>query len=241
VYPETSEVWENFGSLWSLDIHNIFKENLQMEQQPNIPPSDEAPEIQPVVEEEEPVISQKGRSIKWLIIGGALILFLGVAAFLGARLLKPQSADGLEGEGGRSMILSGGASQRTMRLDMTPAKELPQSKADTTGLFVRRQDQSIFIGTGGIQVAFSSDPNDTGSQSSKYDGPVVEVVITHSTQIYQDLTDLNPDNMDANSDTVKVQQVVKAGSLDDLSANRIISVWGEKQGDRFIAKVILFR
>ena len=66
------------------------------------------------------------------------------------------------------------------------------------------------------------------------------MVINHQTRIYQDITEM-PEPDKAENGVVNAQQVVKDGSLDDLGANSMVTVWGEKQGDRFIAKVIVFR
>ncbi len=130
---------------------------------------------------------------------------------------------------------------KSVRLNLVPAKELPQEKASTTGLFVRRQDQSIFIGTG--KISSMAAPGSGGSSvSSSYDGPLVEVVITHDTQIYQDITDITPSNVDLNKGgQVNIQQVLTPGSLDDLGSNSEVSVWGDKQGGRYIAKAISYR
>jgi hypothetical protein len=39
----------------------------------------------------------------------------------------------------------------------------------------------------------------------------------------------------------KLQQVVQPGSLDDISANSMVQAWGEKQGERLVARVLVFR
>jgi hypothetical protein len=211
------------------------------QEMPEVPP---VPEVQPVVEEEE-AAEKPRRSAKWFIIAGVLIVFLGAAAFLGARLLKPQQTDA-NGVNGNMMVLSqgggpGGVASKSVRLNVTPAPELPVQQADTAGLFVRREDQSIFLGTGNVTMMVKQGAdNAPPEQSANYDGPVVEVVINHDTKIYQDISDFTP-NMNSDSGEQSIQQVVKPGSLDDLTTNSMISVWGEKRGDRYIAKVISFR
>jgi hypothetical protein len=37
-----------------------------------------------------------------------------------------------------------------------------------------------------------------------------------------------------------IQQVVEAGSLDEVGQNSMIMVWGRKTGNRFIADVLLY-
>jgi hypothetical protein len=70
----------------------------------------------------------------------------------------------------------------------------------------------------------------------------VEAVVTHDTQIYQDITDMDIAKSDVqNGGVMNVQQKVKPGSLDDIGANSQVTVWGDRQGDRYIAKVIVYR
>ncbi len=205
-------------------------------------PSQETPVIQPALEE-EPLPVKSARSKKWYIIGAIMVIFLALAAFLGARLLKPQGTADAAGRGQMMFTSKGGpGGAKSVRINMTPAKEVPQTKPNANGLFVRREDQSIFIGTGNVRMMAKAGPGGS-SISGSYDGPVVEVVITHETKVYQDITDMNPGNLEnaKNGSEMKIQQVVKPGSLDDLGKNSMVSVWGDKQGDRYIAKVVVFR
>src|SRR5512133_1470166 len=91
------------------------------------PESIESSETQPELVEELSFPTQ-ARSKKWFIIGGVLIVFLALAAFLGARLLKPQAAVG-SGNNGMMFVSKGGGAAgagKSVRINMTPAKELPQ-------------------------------------------------------------------------------------------------------------------
>jgi hypothetical protein len=38
----------------------------------------------------------------------------------------------------------------------------------------------------------------------------------------------------------KIQQVVEEGSLDEAGQASLITVWGKKTGDRFIAEVLVY-
>lgn len=194
----------------------------------------------PAEPEDDPRDAKPARRAKWLIIAGVLIVFLAAAVFLGARLLKPQAMEG-PGDGGGMYISQGGPGGKSVRLNMLPAAEVPQEEPTARGIFVRREDKSIFIGTGNISLGIrKSSDNAPAEVVSDYDGPVVEVVANHQTQIYQDITEMTPPEGDTGS-VVDIQQKVKDGSLDDLTTNSMVTVWGEKQGDRFIAKVIVFR
>jgi hypothetical protein len=216
-----------------------------MENTENNQPAGEEQEIQIVkdmdLDEEEIEKPSKG-SKKWLILGAVLLVFLAAAVFLGARLLKPQ-ANQKFGGGSEMMISKGGPSGgKSVQVDMKPAKEIPQEQPTQSGIFVRREDQSIFIGTGNITMMAKKQAGSGGAPevSSSYDGPVVEVVIDHKTMIYHDTTEM-PEPDKAVNGVVTAQQTVESGLLDDLGSNTQVTVWGEKQGDRFIARVIVYR
>jgi hypothetical protein len=127
----------------------------------------------------------------------------------------------------------------TKRFSIQSAPELPASQPDIAGVFVRREDKSIFVGTGNVRTMMKvSGPGAKPEMSADYDGPVMEIVITHNTQVYQDVTEMSFDKMPENG---KLQQVVQPGSLDDISANSMVQAWGEKQGERLVARVLVFR
>ena len=174
-----------------------------------------------------------------LIIGGilAFALLLAGAAYVGGRLLNGQ---GLPGISGGPLVLGGGNGQgvRINSDDIQPAKELPQTPADTRGLFDHRQNNSIFVGTGNVSVDVRTDKSGNVETSSKYDGPIVEVVVASQTKIYEDVTmqQFNGPPPDGQ----KIQQVVQPGSLDGLGESSTITVWGKKTGDRIIADVLVY-
>ena len=68
-----------------------------------------------------------------------------------------------------------------------------------------------------------------------YVGDKVEVVISNDTTIYRDVTPMGPEN--ANK---AVQQIVELSTIDDISPQSSITVWGRKVGDRIIADIIVF-
>ena len=69
----------------------------------------------------------------------------------------------------------------------------------------------------------------------KADGPKKEVVITGETTIYLEDTEFGEPQP---GQTNVVQQSVTTGSLDDLSSQSFVTVWGRKNGDRIIAEVL---
>ena len=176
-----------------------------------------------------------------LIIGGvaALVVVLATAAFVAGRLMNAQAQP--QAAGGNFVVSSsgGGGAPMTKGFSMQSAPELPASQPDIAGVFVRREDKSIFVGTGNVRVMMKiSGAGAKPETSTDYDGPVKEIVVTHNTQVYQDMTEMSFDKMPENG---KLQQVVQPGSLDDIDANSTVQAWGEKQGDRLVARVLVFR
>ena len=77
--------------------------------------------------------------------------------------------------------------------------------------------------------AFAGSPVDNN-------GPKVEVVISNETSIYIETTDMGgPPESGKN---VVLQQTVEEGSLDDLTSQSFVTVWGRKSGDRIIAEIV---
>ena len=188
--------------------------------------------------EEEPA-PRKSRAWLWVLLGLALVAILAAAAFLAGRYLQKGP---LAFGGGNGILVSngpGGSRRFISKDDIIPAEELPGSEPDTNGIFVRRQDNSLFIGTGEVRLSINphaDDPNGTPEVQSGYDGPLVEVVTTNSTQIYRDDTDL----LSLASSTGKIQQKVVPGDLDEVGQTSIVSAWGRQVGDRMVADVILY-
>jgi hypothetical protein len=176
----------------------------------------------------------------WFIVGGiVLVALLAGAAFVGGRLLNAQSPNQGAGSGPVMFTSNGGGGERvTVKLDMEPAKELPQTPAEVKGLYQRRQDSSIFIGTGQVKMMVQQSQGGAISTTSSYDGPVVEVVVAHDTSIYQDVT-MKQFNGPPPAGQ-KMQQVVEPGSIDDIGENSVIVVWGERRGDRVVATTLVY-
>lgn len=174
-----------------------------------------------------------------LITGGIvlLVLLLAGAALIGGRLLNGQSLSA----GGFNLFPGSGNGRQEVRMnldDILPAEELPQTPADVRGLFDRRENNSIFVGTGQITLMVQSDQNGNVESSSNATGPTVELVVTNDTIVYHDTT-LEQYNGQPPAGE-KIQQVLEPGSLDDVGENSTITVWGKKTGDRVIADVLVY-
>jgi len=162
---------------------------------------------------------------KAYILFGLAILLVSIAAFIGGRMLNGNiSSGGLNGAG-VSISLN----------DITPAPELPVTQADVTGTFVERNDKTIVVqavtfgmGVGGVS---NDSPMDENS------GIKVEVVVTGETRIYKDVTQF-PEPV--NGEIHNIQQAAEEGTLDDLTTDTFITVWGRHSGDRVIADVLFY-
>lgn len=193
-----------------------------------------------LITEEVPLHPRKTRKPAfWIILGSAALIVLAGAAFLAGRLLN-QREDLGNSPGGISYMSSGPGGQ-TVSWSVTPSDLLPKEEATTMGIFQRKEDNSLYIGTGNIMMAVSMDASDPAGENSEvtadFDGPVIEVVVNRDTQIFQDITEM-PFNR---SEGGEVEQKLEPGSVDDIAPNSMVSVWGEKQGDRIIADVVVYQ
>ena len=132
----------------------------------------------------------------------------------------------------------------TISIQVTPAPELPTSKPEVLGLFAERKDKTIVIQSvsmnagqgGGFVVLSGSEGEDVAGSPLNSDGPNVEVVINNETKIYIETTE--PPSAPTSGENLVLQQTVEEGSLDDLTEQSFVSVWGRKSGDRIIAEVV---
>lgn len=178
---------------------------------------------------------------KLYFILAVAVIFVAAAAFVGGRLLNGQAGPlGL-------FPMGKGPGSFSVRIDMTPAPELPITEPETRGTFVERKDNTIVLqtfsmeaGGGGIVVSKGSGGSANGpiTNESGEKGPKVEVVITNKTIIYRDATEMPvPSEIDQIN---TVQQKVEEGTLDDLTSDSMVMVWGRKNGDRIIADMLVY-
>ncbi len=155
-------------------------------------------------------------------LGLAAMVLIG-AAFVGGQLLnRPTNAASLFG--GPSFI------------GRERAKELPGEAAALIGIFDHRADNSLFVGTHVTKFERRRECDTCPVQRNiAYDGPVVEAVVTRDTIIYRNAT-----NFDGPIVGDKSQEVVAPGKLDDIGSQALVEVWGERQGDRLVARAILY-
>ena len=168
---------------------------------------------------------KRGRRTVWLVLaGGPLLVLLVGAAFVGGRLLawQPPRED-VEvvqmGEGGESVQVVG-------EFEFEEPEQMPDEKAAVIGVVTRRDGNSLFVGTDLTGVGHN---RPDGSIEMEWNGPEVEVVVTHDTEIYEE---------DIETDTAQI--FWEPGSLDDIAQNAVVKAWGEKRGDRTVARVLAY-
>lgn len=183
-----------------------------------------------------------------LVAGGVVILvaLLAGAAFVGTQMLgSSNDAAAGEGPGARviQLVADAGNGPVSVKIRIEPAPELPDSPAAAAGVFVRRQDNSIFVGTGDIVLDVEVD-GATGERKVNlgHSGPEVEVVASRDTIVYRDETEMpttDPETMKSGEKTI--QQVIRpVDSLEEIGQNTELQVWGAKRGDRVVAEVIVY-
>ncbi len=157
------------------------------------------------------------------------------------------------GQGGTPLSdllpLSKGPVEKNERVEfrrrLKAAPGLPEVEPAVQGLFVRREDNSVFVGTGNVKLKVVVDTDVNGGKSSvkaEFDGPVKEILIGRDTVFYKDIT---PANVEAMKKGEEIQQQVEpVASLDalltDVSTNDTLTVWGEQRGERLVAKTVVY-
>ena len=182
-----------------------------------------------------PFVAAKPKRTGLIIVGVVvLVAVLAGAAFVGGRLLNNQTAQPTD-KGG--LVMKGGSGGANVSVQIERAKELPDAPPDANGLFAERKDNSLFVAIGDkfmVQV----DKNGTVNTQTDGNGQQVEIVVTSDTTIYKDATDMV--DLKTQPADGKIQQQVAPGSLDEIGPNSIVSAWGEKRGDRVIARVLFY-
>ena len=195
---------------------------------------------------------RKNRTPLYIALSIVAVILLASTAFLAGRLMSqqanapagPQMIISSGGPGGLG-VAAGEGGMVSMGIRIIPATEIPKIQPEVAGLFIRRDDNSIFVGTFnegmGIVVSSSSSSLDDNSPSFStsgpaHTGPEVEVVVTADTNIYYDATQFDPSSPSQG----EMQQVVEEGNLDDLGSDSIVTVWGTRTGDRVVADVLLY-
>jgi hypothetical protein len=191
-----------------------------------------------------PPTPPKSKTWLWLGLGLVFVIVLVGAAFLAGRLLNQPMANAgpqtlMTGPGGG--IGPGAGEMMSVQIQVTPAPELPKLTPEVAGMFISREDNRLLIGICNMGVAISSSSSGGGSGPETVtqgceDGQQVEVVVTQETKVYRETTQFDP----ASPPSGSIQQTVAPGSVEELSSNVSVMVWGRRTGDRVIADVLSY-
>jgi hypothetical protein len=139
---------------------------------------------------------------------------------------------------------------------MQPAPELPTTQPAVTGFVVSHRGDSLFVqlgnpnfrqGQGGGQGQGNGQgngprPTPDGTPRPRPTivgaGTNVTVTVTGDTVIYQDVTLAS---LNGQPPSGAIQQKVEKSSLDALSGNTRVTIWGDQNGDQVVAKVIVYQ
>lgn len=107
------------------------------------------------------------------------------------------------------------------------AEELPLVDPVLWGIVDHREDNNVYV----IQLP----PLDQIMLQGSVDfGPTIEVVVTNKTTLYA----IPPYDPPVNG--AVIVERVEPGSVDEIDTSHLVSVWGEKRGDRIVAEVLSY-
>lgn len=169
-----------------------------------------------------------------------LVLLLAGGAFTAVQLLTAQG--GGFGADGSMMVFEdvyddGSGNPVSVKTIIEPSPNLPKEQPVAGGIFLSEEDSSYFVGTGDISIVANIENGET-SVSAEHSGPKVEVVVGHDTIFYQDVTKIDP-NPTTSGERRYVQELRQIEKPDEVVYGTSIMMWGEKNGDRVSARVIV--
>lgn len=168
-----------------------------------------------------------------LVVICLICCLLAAVMAVGSNLLKNQHVEALDL---KTVTSSNGetVSGQGVTIDTISAAQMPATDPDVAGLFVNREDNRVFVGTGMMSGVRTAD----GQWKTRHDGPVMEVIVTRDTKIYRDGTLVA---LNGEAPAGQVTQILEAISLDEVGGvNTSIAAWGERRGDRLLATVLIF-
>jgi len=197
--------------------------------------------------EELTIQNNKKNRTPWIIGGVLTVLLFAAAAFIGGRLLNREAE----------------ASSGGIEIDFTDAEEIPKTDPELVGL-VTAVDGDTFtvqefsmnnalgmIGESGvivqsIEIEITEELDELPvAEFMGSEGHFTEVIITHDTEIcrdttFKDIVVISPGDKPPDlPDEIVIE--VEPSSADEIGTNSMVTVWGERRGDRVIANVILFQ
>ena len=179
-------------------------------------------------------------SVVGLMAAGMLLLAACQPAAQSADQSAAQPAD----QSAQAQGSSNGNGQRP-NFQMQPAPELPTTQPVVRGFLVSHNGDSLVVQMGNFQRGQGQGngprPTPDGTLRSRPaftgQGTPVTVTVTSDTVVYQDVTFAN---LNGQRPSGTIQQKVEQSSLDALTGNERVTIWGDQNGDQITAKVIVY-
>jgi hypothetical protein len=175
----------------------------------------------------DPNVHPSKKTSHYIILGVLVVALLAVAAFVGGSLLRDSSKNSKKAD-----------------FQIMAAEGLPQTPFELIGGVISQEGNSLFIQAiqmnEALKMTGGKGVDKKGGNSNT--GPATEVVITHETEFYRDATwdpYLSGEASKSNLGN-EIQQEIVPGSADEVGPGSSVTVWGERNGDRVVAKYILY-
>ena len=178
-----------------------------------------------------------------VLIGLGILGIVGLLAagvFTAVQLLTPEEEAG-EASGAtvfEEVIDDGSGNAISVKTIIEPSPELPSEQAAVGGMYLREQDSSYFVGTVDILVASQTVNGVKSITSRNHSGPEVEVVVDHGTVFYEDVTEIDWNSAES-AERHFVQELRPIERPAELSEAANLTVWGDKNGDRIVAQIVV--
>ena len=132
-----------------------------------------------------------------------------------------------------------------VRITFADPPELPERAEDAAGLFLGRDGDELSLGTGSIEVELSvkaiNDEEPVTTVNASHDGDEVQVAVDENTVYYKDVTErpeITQEIVEAGQ--LQLTRTLEPGSLDEIDENMMIRAWGEVEGGRLVADLIVY-
>jgi len=146
----------------------------------------------------------------------------------------------------------GGGNGQRPNFQMQPAPELPTDQPVVRGVLTKIDGNTLTVQEGSFNFGqgngFGQDNGGTPRPRPTSNGTprprptagsarTLQINVTSDTQYYQDVTFAN---LNGQPPSGTIQQKVERGSLDALTGNERVTVWGDQNGDQITAKIIVY-
>jgi hypothetical protein len=191
-----------------------------------------------------------------ILCGFTLLILLGVAAIVFIQAYNPPaavSAQGVEEPVKHEKVIeiaveknvNGVVTSGEVTVTFDDPENLPNEGESALGVTLGRNGDVFTLGTGSIEVEIDvevvNDEDPVTAINVSHSGDPVEIVVTADTIVYKDTTappEVTPEDLETGHKVVT--RTVEPGSLDEVGEGMILRVWGETEGGRVVADVLVY-